>query len=662
MRFHSLKLSLITCILMLLTSCKKEENPNAPMACFEISDVIEAGVAATFNSSCSENAVSFSWTFGDGGVSIEANPDYTFSQEGTYDVTLSVADALGDSDDVTQTVTVLAPSVIEHSGRITEDETWIEATHLITNDVYIDGATLTIEPGAVIQFSAGSGLYFGYYTSTSGAILLANGTAGKPITFTSAASTKSAGDWDYIGFFEGASSASSMQYCIIEYGGGYNDNYGSVHLSESSVSIENSTLRYSGSMGISLDNAAFFESFDDNTLQENDSYPVSIYGNFAHSIGTGNNIATSQGILVRGDDLEQADATWQKQTCPFIISGTLYIGSVTAAKLTLAPGLELAMGNGASIYVGYHTGTFGTLIAEGNSSEHIKITSSSPAGSKSPGDWDFIGFYDGAGSSSSLSYVDVEYGGGYNDNYGMVYVDGSIVSIAHSKISNSQYIGVSLRNDASFKDFNNNTFEGNGDYPVEIYSNAAHTMGSNNTYLSGPGILLQNDDIEQSNVTWVNQGTPFILTGNHYLGSTGGSTLTIEPGTTLKFTSGAALYVGYRSNTAGNLIADGDPGNMITFTSGAAPGFETAGDWDGIWFYDGTGGGTLLDYCMISYGGGYTANSGNLNIKNDVAGIPEISNCQIENSGAYGIWVDNGASPTLTDNTFANNASGDVNP
>ena len=48
-------------------------------------------------------------------------------------------------------------------------------------------------------------------------------------------------------------------------------------------------------------------------------------------------------------------------------------------------------------------------------------------------------------------------------------------------------------------------------------------------------------------------------------------------------------------------------------------------------------------------------------MKNEAVGIPVISMCQIENSAAWGIYLDNSANPTLTDNIFGNNASGDTN-
>ena len=642
------------------TSCEKLD-PNAPQACFLTPAEVIAGVPTAFNSSCSVNGISFSWSFGDGGISTDANPFHTYAEGGTYTVTLTVSNAAGKADEKSLSIAADTPSVIEHSGTIDTDETWIEGMHLVTSDVYVDGAILTIAPGAVIRFASGTGLYLGYHSGFSGATLIANGTAQLPITFTSAALTKTVGDWDFIGFYDGASSLSSMQHCLVEYGGGYSDNYGSVHIDDSSVSIDNSTIKFSGSYGISFGDDGFFKSFTGNALMENSSYAIGIYGNYAHTIGTGNTITTDKGILVKADDIDEENAIWLDQTCAYVIIGNIYVGSVTGAKLTLNPGVEVQMGNGAAIYMGYHNATFGTLIAEGTASDRIRFTSSAPAMSQSPGDWDFLAFYDGAGTSSSLAYCDIEYGGGYSENYGMIYVDGSSVSITNSTIMNSQYMGISLRDDGWFGTFTNNTFEGNGDFPIEIYSNFVHTIGSDNIFNSGPGILVKNDDIEQSEATWLKQNIPYILTGTHYVGSASGVTLTVDPGTILKFTANSRLYVGYHSSTFGSLVADGDPANKITFTSGAAAGFEAAGDWDGLWFYDGTGNGTILDNCVISYGGGYSSNSGNLNMKNESAGIPEISNCIIENSGAWGIYLDNNAGPTLTNNTYTNNASGDKN-
>lgn len=652
--------SFVLIISMIFSSCKKEDS-NAPTACFEVPNEILAGTPTSFNSSCSENAISFSWDFGDGTTSTETHPGHTYAAGGSYTVSLMVIGVDGGSDETAATVTVMAPEIIEHSGTISSDETWFEGVHMVIGDVHVDGATLTIEPGSVVKFVEGTALYLGYHSGSSGATLIANGTMEKPITFTSAAANKSAGDWDYIWFDGGASTQSTMMYCIIEYSGGYSDNYGSIHIAETAVSIQNTVVKLSASHGITLDDEAYFESFTHNTVEENANSAIKIYGNYVHTIGADNILVSQKGIAVQGDQLVMSDVTWLKQTTGYVIQGDIRVGSQTGSTLTLDPGVEIMMGSGSAIYFGYSNGTFGTLLAEGTAGDHITITSSAPEGSKSAGDWDYLWFDDGAGTSSVVAYCDIEYGGGYSANYGMIHIDGAGISLSNSTIMKSESQGVSLTNDAMFVECFDNVFGENSTFPIELYANYAHTIGLGNTFNTGPGLLVNADYIEQADITWHKQDIPYILDGNIRLGSASGSKLTIEPGTVVKFTEGTSLYVGYTSGTFGILIADGDAANQIVFSSAAPSGFESAGDWDGIWFYDGTSGGTILDHCTISFGGGYSSNSGNLIIKNEAAGVPVISNCQIQSSGSWGIYLDNGAQPTLTDNIFGSNALGDTN-
>jgi PKD repeat protein len=660
MKKNLIKLVFALVSALMFTSCK-DQNSTQPVACFTAPEDVIAGEPAAFSSSCSQYATSYVWDFGDGGSSSTASPSHTFQAGGSYTVSLTIMDSEGNSDETSQSVTVTEVAALEHSGPINADETWIEGVHRVTGDVYVNGATLTIEPGVTVIFSGHTGIYLGYYSGTSGATLIANGTDLKPITFTAAGSSKSAGDWDFIGFYSGSSNNSSMQYCNLEYGGGYSNEYGEIYLSDATLSLDHSSIRFSPGLGVCLENNSEFSSFTHNTISNVGTFAISVEGNFAHSIGGDNTLGSTKGVYVKGDEYSQTSASWLKLDCPYVLGGDLYINSAAGAELTLMPGVELQLMPTVGIYVGYHSSTYGTLIAEGTANEHITITSAAPEASRGPGDWDYIGFYQGAGNTSSISYCDISYGGGYGSGSGMIYLYNSEVSIVNSTITGSEVQGIVLEDAASFSEFTGNVLGNHGEAPIRIYGNYVHTIGQGNSFTSGTGILVKGDVMEQTDVTWYKQDIPYIIDGSLYIQSAGGAKLTLEPGTTVQFNPTAAIYIAYNSGTYGRLVADGTPEDKITFTSSSPEGSQAPGDWYGIFFYDGTGAGTLLDNCVISYGGGYGSNSGNLTIYSQTAGVPVVTDSEISHSSSWGIYQAGGTSPTLSGITYSNNTLGNIN-
>ena len=75
---------LITAMAVLaLASCMKE-----PMACATIPSTGTANTAVLFNADCSMDAHHYEWNFGDGSMSMDANPTHTYTTAGMYTVTL----------------------------------------------------------------------------------------------------------------------------------------------------------------------------------------------------------------------------------------------------------------------------------------------------------------------------------------------------------------------------------------------------------------------------------------------------------------------------------------------------------------------------------------------------------------------------------------------
>lgn len=133
-----------------------------------------------------------------------------------------------------------------------------------------------------------------------------------------------------------------------------------------------------------------------------------------------------------------------------------------------------------------------------------------------------------------------------------------------------------------------------------------------------------------ADTTWTAANSPYLVTSN--IDVTQGVTLTIEPGVTVKFDVQKKLQVN------GTLIAQGTDEAPIRFTSAQAN--PQPGDWDNIEF-TGTStpsdigpngeyqGGSLLQYCVLEYGG-----SGNVAL--ELHGIL-IDHCTVQKSKYAGI-------------------------
>ncbi len=634
---------------------------NGPEACFTLPSPANAGVSLSFDASCSANADSYFWDFGDGEISADANPAHTYGAAGSYSVKLTVTNVSGQAATVTNDLIVEASAVIEHSGTINADETWGTGVHLITDDVYVSGARLTIEPGAIVKFTESTSLLIGYGGNGDNSELIANGTIDNPILFTSNANSPTPGDWDRILFGKGTLSTSRMKYCTINYGGGYGTSSGMIELDNTSVTIENCTISQSAALGIDVNLDSYFESFINNSITNCANFAVELFPDAVHTIGVGNIIDNAMGISVLGGDYTKQNETWLKQTVPYIIQSDVYVGNSTGCVLNIVPGTQLDFKDGSSLMVAYGSSMVGTLIAEGTSTEPIVFTAVSSGGSKMSGSWDRLGFFAGTTSNTSLKYCTIEYGGGYSQSEGMVVVDECSVSIQDCKIQHSDNYGIRVGLDASFSSFINNTLQNNGTYAIKIFANYAHTIGTGNTILDPAGILVYSDDYLQADETWLKQTCPYVIDGDVYIGSSTTAKLTIEPGTVIKFLSDGAIRVGYGTNEYGVLVADGTSSERITFTTNAAAGSAVAGQWYGVFFDNGTSNGSILNNCDFSYGGGYSSQSGMVVCNDTPAGLPVISNCDFSNSSSWAINVSPYAGPQIdNNNTFSQNAMGDV--
>jgi parallel beta-helix repeat protein len=334
---------------------------------------------------------------------------------------------------------------------------------------------------------------------------------------------------------------------------------------------------------------------------------------------------------------------------PYYICGDQTV--VLGATLTIEPGVEIRFTSGLKMDV------YGRIIADGTSADSIKFTSWDPSAFAWRG-ISIINSNSNGQDSSVFNYCQVKFVqsgdqtlkissssdtrisnstiSGNNSDGITIWLQQSDALITHCDISNNSsqitiyvdspnpYIG--------FCQFSNNsstgmpyciycvtsssqpeieycTFDVNGNIPVRCYANAVRNI-HDNTYT---GNIYDYLSIEGSTINfdsyWENPGIPYRVTSSMHIyvqgadGADGVTTLTIEPGTTVQFSS-VYLWIGHDSNASlpGALVAEGTPDQKITFTSSSAT--PAPGNWFGLYFANYSDDSKCsLENCVVEYGG-----------------------------------------------------------
>ncbi len=373
-------------------------------------------------------------------------------------------------------------------GTLTLDATWPDVLPLrITSSLTVKGTdgvdgitTLTIEPGVEVRFNRYTKLEIGASSGDSGA-LIAEGTTADPILFTSNEASPAAGDWYGIRFQNTTDDdTTSLSNCVVEYAGYVNQ--GSVYIYNSAPELHDSSIRYGSSYGVyvysgnptlsnvtisdianyglyftgtaggsftgnTIANGLYLtsggpETLSGNTFNWNNTYPIRIGCNDVGSLLNNNILSgldeTSRLNVISGT--MSLDATWP-DILPLAIMGNLTIKGADGADgittLTIQPGVKVLFNGNYNLTIGAASGDPGALVAEGTSDAPILFSSnkSTPA----VGDWQYIGFYTTADTSSILDHCVVEYGG---YSYGAIYLYNASPTIQNTLIRKSKNAGI----------------------------------------------------------------------------------------------------------------------------------------------------------------------------------------------------------------------------
>jgi len=344
--------------------------------------------------------------------------------------------------------------ILLNPGTISVNATLVKQTipYRLTSWNYIEGATLTIQPGTVIEMDADS-----YISVREGAGLIADGTT-EQITFTGAVEQK--GYWNYMEFTENSSDANSkLINCLIEFGGGYGtaENEAMIYI-YNNATIKDCIIRNSHANAVEIDDKARPD-FTNNTITLCDNSPIYGYFESAPNIGKGQYTGNTKNYINLRAGTIATNSTLLKQDVPYRLESWNYI---EGGVLTIEAGTILELDNAAYISVRDGSG----LVAIGTDTDSIKFTGVI----KQKGYWNYIEFQNNAyNANSKLDKCVVEYGGGYGTpaNEAMIYLYNTSPTISNCRIQNSESWGIEYKNGNS-PVLTNNVYFGNASGDIRV--------------------------------------------------------------------------------------------------------------------------------------------------------------------------------------------------
>jgi len=460
---------------------------------------------------------------------------------------------------------------VNHSGTI-NTETWYKSDnpHIITGDITVStDTTLTIEPGCIIKFNAGRKILIN-------GVFVANGTQTDTILFTSNQGSPSSGDWKSL-VFKGGQAGSVLNYCKIEYGGSNNAAIWIIDSSEPPT-ISHCFINESATSGIDIgrkNNKEQLAYISDCKITNCVDYPIYAFAVNTCSLVTGSMSFSGNGYdaIFMGSGHVTLSGTWHNTGYPFIIETSVIID--TTYTITIEPGTVLKFFNGHNVQLF----VYGTLLANGTSSEHIVFTSVDP----SSGHWGCFAIWD-IPSGSSLKYCDVLYGGSrwvgsvYKTDYaGAVSISNcpdGYLELSHLTIQYSDTSGLYVHGDA-FPTVKNCIIT-NNKVGMLLASNGVPKFGTkalewNDIYNNG-GVNIRLDNNFTGTTPQTDVDAKYVYWGTTDCGTIGNSILDL-----LESKTNAIVYYNPWLDAGHNVVSD----TSDTWNGNTDSDWNTGSNWNG---------------------------------------------------------------------------------
>ncbi|MDW3649333.1 MAG: hypothetical protein R8P61_19855 [Bacteroidia bacterium] len=500
-------------------------------------------------------------------------------------------------------------------------------------------ASLTIEPGTVIEFSQNAGI--GVYDNGE---LKALGTSGEPIIFKGTTANK--GWWrgihietplsNQLDYVEIQDAAGNYVYCC-------NDK-ASLFLKDGSIEIRNTRISNGEEHGIIIRNAVEIGIFENNTITSHDKEPLVLPIQQAQKLdGLGSDFSgNGQNFVLLTDDDVTEESRLKKLNIPYELEGAVYD---IKEKLTIDAGVELQMNENAGI------GVFdqGALKVEGTDLEPVIMKGRESL----RGYWRGIHIETNS-LSNILDHLQVSNAG---SNYvyccnvvASVFLKDGRTTIRNSSITEGQGYGIATTDDFTFSGFENNVISTHDAEPLYIsIEQAAELDGMNSDYSGNDEDYLHVYNSSVGNQIEIDKtNVPFLL--HSVIDVT--KPLTLEPGVEFAF----ALNAGLGVYDDGILNAIGTSTDKIIFRGKTAqPGY-----WRGIHTETISFDNELTHVEIRDAGSNYVYCCNSVAALFLRSGRMKVTNSYIHDNAGCGIFVRSGSTLEENGNTYAGNADGHI--
>jgi hypothetical protein len=351
-------------------------------------------------------------TSNDSGASPPPTPPVTVPLDAASDV------ATGDAG--TALPSTCAPpsgAGVTHEDSIAADETWraSDGPHIVTFGIDVQkGATLTIEPCAVVRVRAG-------YSIVVEGNLNAVGTETNPIAFVA---DDAASPWGSIEVF--APGTAKLAYATLSDGGGGGGGaLGAIEArgdqlapAQGILAVDHVTVSGSASYGVSLRaGAAFTADSQALTITKSKKAAMRLLPRLATNVPTGAYVGNAEDAFVveteAYGDVDWEDVTFHDRGVPYRVGvdslGALKVGP-KHFTLTLEAGVKLAFKKSGVLVADHDVATTGVIVASGTAAKPVVFTSSEA--SPAAGDWQGVQLGTVADAAFKLDHVEIRFAGG----------------------------------------------------------------------------------------------------------------------------------------------------------------------------------------------------------------------------------------------------------